>query len=105
MSGPGVNGGYPDGRSNTVSFVHGLMAGAGFGGWVSNATDHEQLRGRFNQVNLNTPFGSVSLQWSGSFADRSLVYQVSGAPPALGASVSAYPTTVENRTAGACISR
>jgi len=74
-------------------WVLGASAGVGTGSFVSNANTVCDLKGPFNQFNINTPWMSVSFSW-GTNADGKPIWVVSVTTgKGEGLSVSSYPTT------------
>jgi hypothetical protein len=91
-----AGGGFAGGPKHSVSFpcsdqppwAFGASAGIGRGAFLTNANNVTELRGPFDQYNLNLPFVSISLGISGS------TWIVSGSiGPSGGISVSGYSTT------------
>jgi RHS repeat-associated protein len=96
VGGPGYGVGYPSAQPGGTTTVGGAFAGAGLGGFITNATNVGQLSGPFNTYSLNIGVGpiQVSIQvgeaggiWIGSAT----------VGPGLGISGGGYPTNTWTR--------
>jgi RHS repeat-associated protein len=89
---PGYSSSYPTPLPGGTTGVLGAYAGAGAGGFVTNATNVDELKDAFNTYSINTPIGSAQLGVSG----KTWIFSVTcGVPPCgigIGAAISTYPT-------------
>jgi hypothetical protein len=102
FGGPTYGGGYPNvdanGNSNSTppnsnTFGYGAYGGVGMGGFVTNAGGGSDLSGPFNNINVNTPIGSVQFGWHGPFLGKGSTWILSITKgPSAGWGVSSYPT-------------
>jgi RHS repeat-associated protein len=67
--------------------VLGASAGVGVGAFVTNAASVSDLGGPFNNININTPIGSINISYGGGIWEVGV-----SVGPSVGASVSTYQT-------------
>jgi RHS repeat-associated protein len=92
VGGPGLSASAPAPLPGGTTGAVGAYAGAGVGGFITNATNVGELKGPFNTYSINTPIGSLQLGVSGS----TWIFSVTcGVPPCgigAGGAGSTYPT-------------
>ena len=85
----------PSGAADDVRGAAGLYGGAGWGVTMSNGNGPKDILGPFDTRTLDTPFGSLSVGWSGD------IYQITvTVGPGLFGAISRYDTDTKEGLGG-----